>query len=107
MSKRVKPRSKGKLSRTRRTTKRPGTGKQRPRPTVGARKSRSYPHSRPGGRDPLDDFIDAAAAALDLPIAADWKASIKTNVELTIRVAALFADFPLPDEAEPAPIFSA
>jgi Protein of unknown function (DUF4089) len=55
----------------------------------------------------LDAFIDAAARALDLPVAPDWKPAVKTNLEVTLRLAALFADFPLPDDAEPAPIFVA
>ena len=30
--------------------------------------------------DPLDDLIDAAARALDLPIEPEWKAAVKTNL---------------------------
>ena len=56
---------------------------------------------------PLDDFIVAAAAALDLPLDPAWKASVKTNLEVTLKHAAAVADFALPDEAEPAPIFKA
>jgi len=56
---------------------------------------------------PLDEFIVAAAAALDLPLDPAWQASIKTNLEVTLRHAATVAEFPLPDEAEPAPIFKA
>jgi Protein of unknown function (DUF4089) len=58
-------------------------------------------------RDPLDSFVDAAAHALDLKIEPAWKGAIKTNLEVTLALAALFADFPLPDDAEPAPVFSA
>lgn len=57
--------------------------------------------------DPLEDFIAAAARALDLPLQADWQVSIKANLAVTLKHAALVADFPLPDEAEPAPIFKA
>ena len=59
------------------------------------------------GRDPLDSLVDAAAHALDLKIEPAWKGAVKTNLEVTLALAALFADFPLPDEAEPAPVFSA
>jgi Protein of unknown function (DUF4089) len=58
-------------------------------------------------RDPLDSFVDAAARALDLEIEPAWKSAVKTNLEVTLALAALFADFPLPDDAEPAPVFSA
>jgi hypothetical protein len=57
--------------------------------------------------DQLDMFVDAAARALDLAVEPAWKPAIKANLEVTLRLAALFADFPLPDDAEPAPIFVA
>ena len=58
-------------------------------------------------RDLLDSFVDAAARALDLKLEPAWKGAVKTNLEVTLALAALLADFPLPDDAEPAPIFSA
>ena len=58
-------------------------------------------------REPLDDFIDAAALALDLPIEAVWRSTIKANLAATLRLAALVEEFPLPDDAEPAPVFEA
>ncbi len=57
--------------------------------------------------DKLDDFIDAATAALNLPLEPAWKGAVKANLEVSLRHAAAYADFPLPDEAEPAPIFKA
>ncbi len=57
--------------------------------------------------DPLDDFIAAAAAALDLPLEPDWRGAVKANLAVTLKHAALVAEFPLPDEAEPAPIYQA
>ena len=56
---------------------------------------------------PLDNFIAAAAAALDLPLDPAWQPSIKANLEVSLRLANLVAEFPLPDEAEPAPIYKA
>ena len=53
----------------------------------------------------LEEFIDAAARALDLPVEAAWRPAIKTNLEVTLRLAAPLAEFPLPDDAEPAPVF--
>jgi Protein of unknown function (DUF4089) len=57
--------------------------------------------------DKLDNFITASAAALDLPLEESWRLAIKTNLEVTLRLANLVAEFPLPDEAEPAPIYKA
>jgi len=57
--------------------------------------------------DPLDDMIDAAAAALNLWVAAEWKPAVRANLGVTLKLAALVADFELPDEAEPAPVFRA
>jgi 1-carboxybiuret hydrolase subunit AtzG-like len=55
----------------------------------------------------LDDFIAAAARALELPLEPDWQPAVKTNLEVTLRHAATVAEFALPDEAEPAPVFKA
>jgi hypothetical protein len=55
----------------------------------------------------LDAYIAAAARVLDLPIEPAWQASVRTNLELTLRLAAVVAEFPLPDEADAAPVFEA
>ena len=55
----------------------------------------------------LQEFIEAAARALSLPIEREWKPAIRANLEMTLKHAALVDEFPLPDEAEPAPIFRA
>jgi hypothetical protein len=57
--------------------------------------------------DPLDDLIDAATRALNLPIEPEWKAAVKSNLQVTLRHGAQVAEFALPDEAEPAPVFVA
>jgi hypothetical protein len=57
--------------------------------------------------DPLDDLIDAAARALDLPIEPEWKAAVKTNLQVTLRHGELVTGFKLPDDAEPAPVYVA
>jgi 1-carboxybiuret hydrolase subunit AtzG-like len=57
--------------------------------------------------DPLDAFIVAAAQALDLPLQEAWKPAVKANLAVTLKHAALVAEFALPDEAEPAPVFRA
>jgi 1-carboxybiuret hydrolase subunit AtzG-like protein len=90
MGKRVKARTTPKAK-----TKRVAAKKSAPARTKSAR------------RDPLDDFIVAAGRALNLPIEPAWQPSIKSNLAVTLRLAALYADFPLPDDAEPAPVFVA
>lgn len=63
--------------------------------------------SAPAAPELLDQFIEAAARALALPVEPAWKGAVKANLEVTLRLAASFADFPLPDDAEPAPVFTA
>jgi hypothetical protein len=57
--------------------------------------------------DPLDDYITAAASALALPVAPEWRPAVKANLEVTLKHGAQVAEFALPDEAEPAPVFKA
>jgi hypothetical protein len=57
--------------------------------------------------DPLDDFIVASAHTLGLTVRAEWQAAVKANLDVTLKHAALVAEFELPDDAEPAPIFTA
>jgi len=57
--------------------------------------------------DPLDDYIAAAATALDLPLAPEWQNSVKANLAVTLKHAAAVAEFELPDAAEPAPVYKA
>jgi Protein of unknown function (DUF4089) len=57
--------------------------------------------------DDLDDLIAASARALDLPADPAWRPAIRFNLDVTFRLAALVASFPLPDDAEPAPVFEA
>lgn len=57
--------------------------------------------------DPLDAYIDAAAAALDLPVDPAWKPAVRANLEVTLRLGRLVGEFPLPDDAEPAPVYEA
>ena len=55
----------------------------------------------------VDAFIEAAARALSLPVEPEWKPAIRANLEMTLKHAALVDEFPLPDAAEPAPVFRA
>ena len=57
--------------------------------------------------DPLDDYIDAVAKALALPIDEAWRPAVKANLEFSLRIARLVDEFKLPDEIEPAGVFAA
>ena len=57
--------------------------------------------------DPLDDYIDVVASALALPVDAAWKPAIRANLDVTLKMARLVQEFPLPDEIEPASIYEA
>ena len=57
--------------------------------------------------DPLDDFIDAVANALALPVEDAWRASVRANLEVSLRLARMVDEFALPDETEPASVFAA
>jgi hypothetical protein len=57
--------------------------------------------------DPLDDYIDAVGTALALPIEAAWKPAVRANLAVTLKLARLVDEFPLPDETEPASVFAA
>ena len=56
--------------------------------------------------EPLDDYINAVATALALPVEETWRPAIRANLEVSLRLARLVDDFALPDETEPAPVFA-
>jgi hypothetical protein len=57
--------------------------------------------------DPTDDFIEASASALGVALDPAWKPAIRANLEVSRTLARLVDEFPLPDEAEPAPVYKA
>ena len=57
--------------------------------------------------DPLDNYIDAVSNALALRIDDAWKPAVRANLEVSLRLARLVDEFPLPDETEPASVFAA
>ena len=57
--------------------------------------------------DPLDDYIDAVSKALALPVQDAWRPAIKANLAVSLRLARLVDEFPLPDETEPADVYTA
>ena len=57
--------------------------------------------------DPLDEYIDAVAKALALPVEESWRPAVRANLEVSLRLARMVDDFALPDETESASIYSA
>jgi hypothetical protein len=56
--------------------------------------------------DLLDDYIDAVSKALALPVEEAWRPAVRANLEVSLRLGRLVDEFALPDETEPAPIFT-
>ena len=57
--------------------------------------------------DPLDDYIDAVARALALPVEDAWRPAVRANLEVSLRLGRLVDEFTLSDETEPASVYSA
>ena len=57
--------------------------------------------------DSLDAYIDAVATALALPIEESWKPAVRANLAVTLKMARAVDEFSLPDETEPASVFTA
>jgi hypothetical protein len=55
----------------------------------------------------LDAYIDANAVLLGLTIAPEWRAAVRDNLRVTLRMGAMVDGFALPDELEHAPVFRA
>lgn len=52
-----------------------------------------------------DALIDAAAPLLELTVSQAARPGVKLNLEIAARLSKLVMEFPLDDEAEPAPVF--
>jgi hypothetical protein len=57
--------------------------------------------------DSIDDYITSVAKALGLTVEDAWRPAVRSNLEVSLRMARLVDEFPLPDESEPASVFSA
>ena len=57
--------------------------------------------------DELDGYIEHAAKVLALPLRPEWKPAVRQNLNVTLMLGATVFEFPLPDDAEPAPVFKA
>ena len=72
---------------------------------VNFRKVDSY--VRQGFLYPLDEFIAAGTRGLGLKVEKSWMKAVRFNLQVTLDLGAMVAEFPLPDDAEPAPVFRA
>lgn len=54
----------------------------------------------------LDALIDAGAAALGLKIDPAWRETIRLHLGISLDLAASVDAFALPDDADPAPVFT-
>jgi hypothetical protein len=57
--------------------------------------------------DPLDDYIDAVAGALALPVEDAWRPAVRANLDVSLKLAQMVDEFGLPDDTEPASVFAA
>jgi hypothetical protein len=75
-----------------------------------ARAKKPAKRQRPAGAKPadaIDSLVVASAQALGVDIGPAWYGGVKFNLQLILRIGALVDEFPLPDDAEPAPVFHA
>jgi hypothetical protein len=84
----------------------PGKAKKAPKAKSPKAKSPAR-RARAKTVDAADALIAASAGALRLPIDPAWRPAVRTHILLLLKHAALVEEFPLPDEAEPAPVFRA
>ena len=55
----------------------------------------------------IDAWLDASAVLLGIPIAGAWREGVRQHLRITREMAERVLDFPLPDDADPAPVFRA
>ena len=57
------------------------------------------------GEFAAEAYVDAAARFVGLPLDPAHRPGVVLNIARIAQMAALFMEFPLPDETEPAPVF--
>jgi 1-carboxybiuret hydrolase subunit AtzG-like protein len=55
----------------------------------------------------LEAWLVASARLLDITVAPEWRDAVLLHLRITCDMAQRIMDFPLADEAEPAPVFRA
>ena len=56
--------------------------------------------------DHLDDYMNAVARTMALPLEDTWRPAVRANLEVALRLARLVDDFPLPDDVASAAVYS-
>ena len=56
--------------------------------------------------DDLDAFIASGTRLLGLTIRPEWREAIRLHLSISLGHARAVAEFPLPDETDPAAVFS-
>ncbi|MGY4317995.1 MULTISPECIES: DUF4089 domain-containing protein [Bradyrhizobium] len=56
--------------------------------------------------DHLDDYMNAVARTMALPLEDAWRPAVRANLEVALRLARLVDDFPLPDDLASAAVYS-
>ena len=56
--------------------------------------------------DHLDDYMNAVARTMALPLEDAWRPAVRANLEVALRLARLVDDFPLPDDLPSAAVYS-
>ena len=56
--------------------------------------------------DHLDDYMNAVARTMALPLEDVWRPAVRANLEVALRLARLVDDFPLPDDLASAAVYS-
>jgi len=57
--------------------------------------------------DDIDAFIEAGCRLLDIPVRDEWREAIRLHLAISLYHARNVAEFELPDDADPAPVFTA
>jgi|HubBroStandDraft_6_1064221.scaffolds.fasta_scaffold1127483_2 hypothetical protein len=57
--------------------------------------------------DDLDAFIAAGTRLIGLTTHPEWRDAIRLHLSISLEHARTVAEFPLPDETDPAAVFSA
>ena len=96
------PRTRGKRPKPARAPAKKATGGKS---SVKGRARPGAPIRRP--TNPVATMVAASAQALGLALDPAWHERIEFNLGLILSFAALVDEFPLPDDAEPAPVFHA
>jgi hypothetical protein len=56
--------------------------------------------------DPLADMVRAGTTLLGIPLDPAWAEAVQAHLAVCLRMGGEVATFALPDEAEPAPVFT-